>query len=88
MSSLSDTILTCFGCILGCLWLFLAGDEEGRNIDKNAYIIATGIRSTCARDISIGSTYATGTWIRCTGIGSTYTKGIYIKNAFVGDVKP
>lgn len=88
ISSLLDTILTCFGYILGFLWSFLASDEGGKNTDRGAYIMAVSIESTCARNTYIGSTFATSAWIKYANIKGAYTRGIYVRNVSIGGIKP
>lgn len=88
VSSLSITILACYRCILDCLWLCLAGDKGAKSIDKRSYIIATSIRSTYARDISIVSICVVGTWISSLGIGGARTQYICARDAFAWGVEP
>ncbi len=46
------------------------------------------IRSTCAKNTSIGSTCAVGTLIGCIGIGDACTGDICAKTTSVGSVEP
>lgn len=84
---LFDTILTCFGSILGFLWLCLAGNKGTKNIDKNACIIVTNIRNTCTKNTCISSTCTVNIWIRYTGIRNACTGYIYDRNTFVENIK-
>ncbi len=85
MSSLSDTILTCSGCISICPWPCSADGGGAKSIDRGAFIAAASIG---AMDTCIGSTYAIGTWTRYTGVGGTCTGGICARSTFVGGVEP
>lgn len=86
-SSLSYTILTYSGCILGCPWLCSAGYKGAKSIDRGACIVTAGIGITCTIDTCIDSTYAMNTWIGYTNVKGTYTRGISAKSAFVKDVE-
>lgn len=84
---MSNTILTCSGCISGCLWLYLAGGESTKDTDRGAYIVAASIRSICAKDTCIGNTCTMSIWIRCAGVGGACIRGICAKRVYVGSVE-
>lgn len=88
VSNLSDTVLTYSECILGYLWSFLASDESTRNTDKNFYLVAVGIGSTCVKNTHINSIYITSAWIRFISIKGTSIRGICVKKIFIKGVQP
>ena len=50
--------------------------------------MASGIRSTYARDTYIRSNCAMGIWIWCASVRNIYTGDIYTSGAYVGDIEP
>lgn len=57
------------------------------SIDKGVYIIIAGIKSTCAENVCISSTYTIDAQIRYASIGGTYIGNICARNAFIRGVK-
>lgn len=61
---MSNIISTYSRCISGCPWPCLASSKGIKGIDRGAYIIATDIGSTYARDACIGGACASDTSVR------------------------
>lgn len=64
---------------VGNLQPYLTSDNGAKDVDKNAYIQATTIKNTYAKDICAKSTYIRNAF----STRNVYIKGISIKNAFV-----
>ena len=50
--------------------------------------MTTGIGSTCAKNICIGSTCTIGTWIECTSVGVVCIGCICTRGAYVRGIEP
>lgn len=83
---MSNTILTYWKYILGCLSLYSAGYEDAKSISKDAYIMTANIESTFARDTYIDNIYAVNTWIKCADMRGVYTKYIYTRESLVENI--
>ena len=85
--SLSNTILTCSECILGCLWPCSTNGADAKSIDRGACTMIANIRSTYTRNIYIRNICAVGIWIRYTSIRTIFTEGICAQNTCIDGVK-
>lgn len=86
--SLSNIILIYSKCISDCPWPCSTGSESAKSNNRGTCIVATDIRSICAKDTCISSSYTFSTWIGCFGVGSTCIKGICTRGTSIRGVEP
>lgn len=75
MLSLSNTILACSKCFLGCPWPSLIDSKSVKDTNRGACIEAASIKSTCIKDI-----YARGTGIKDIYIIDSCSENAYVKD--------